>query len=47
VVIVDADDFERLAAPKPQMSLVDFLEGLNMDGLDLTRSSDPGRDIDL
>jgi prevent-host-death family protein len=47
VVILDADEFERLAAPKPEISLVDFLDNLDMDGLDLTRESDAGRDIDL
>ncbi len=47
VVILDADEFERLAAPKPQTSLVDFLGRLDMDGLDLNRDADPGRDIDL
>lgn len=47
VVILDADDYERLAAPKPAIPLVDFLERLDMAGLDLTRESDTGRDIDL
>jgi len=47
VVVLDADDYERLAAPKPAIPLVDFLERLDMGGLDLARESDAGRDIDL
>jgi prevent-host-death family protein len=40
VVILDVADYERLAEPKPGISLVDFLEGLDMGGLDLTRELD-------
>ena len=47
VVVLDAEDYERLAAPKPATPLVEFLERLDMDGLDLTRELDTGRDIDL
>jgi prevent-host-death family protein len=47
VVIVDAEAYERLAAPKPLLGLVDFLEGLHLDGLDLTREPDVGRDVEL
>ncbi len=47
VVVLDADEFERLAAPKPSLPLVEFLESLNMDGLDLTREPDFGREVDL
>jgi antitoxin Phd len=47
VVIVDADEYERLATPKPQFALVDFLESLQMDGLDLTREPDLGREVEL
>ena len=47
VVILDAEDYERLAAPKPTTPLVEFLEGLDMGGLDLTRESDLGRDVEL
>lgn len=43
VVVGDAEEFERLAAPKPELPLVEFLESLNMEGLDLTREPDPGR----
>jgi prevent-host-death family protein len=47
VVILDARDYERLAEPKADVSLVDFLERLDMGGLDLGRDADTGRDIDL
>jgi antitoxin Phd len=47
VVVLDADEYERLAAPKPDLPLVDFLSRLDLTGLDLTREPDTGRDIDL
>ena len=47
VVVVDAEEYERLAAPRPKLPLVTFLEGLNLDDLDLTRERDVGRDIEL
>lgn len=47
VVVVDADEFERLAAPKPKLPLVEFLESLNMEDLDLTREPDTGREVEL
>jgi prevent-host-death family protein len=47
VVVLDAEEYERLAAPAPAIPLVSFLEGLDMSGLDLTREADAGRDIDL
>ena len=47
VVVVSADEYARLAAPKPVKSLVDFLAGLEMEGLDLTREADTGRDVSL
>jgi antitoxin Phd len=47
VVVLDADEYERLAAPAPPVSLVAFLEGLNMEGLDLTRDRDEGRVVQL
>jgi len=41
------DDYERLAAPNPTAPLVEFLERLDMGGLDLTRESDFGREVAL
>jgi len=47
VVVADADEFDRLAAPSPQLPLVEFLETLDMDGLDMTREPDAGREAEL
>ena len=47
VVVLDVDEYERLATPKPEIRLVDFLSRLDMEGLDLTRDPDTGRDIEL
>jgi prevent-host-death family protein len=47
VVVIDADEYERLAAPKPKLPLVAFLESLHLDGLDLTRERDVGREVEL
>ena len=47
VVIVDADEYERLAAPTPDVPFVAFLESLHVDGLDLTRDRDLGREAEL
>ena len=47
VVILDADEYERLATPKPKLPLVEFLESLHVDGLDLTRERDSGREVEL
>lgn len=47
VVIIDAAELERLIPPEPREPLVQFLEGLGLDELDLTRERDPGRDVDL
>ena len=47
VVVLDAEDYERLAAPRPMVPLVDFLESLDMGALDLTREPDAGRDVEI
>ncbi len=47
VVVVDAEEYARLAAPKPALSLVEFLEGLHLEGLDLSREHDAGREVEL
>ncbi len=44
VIIVYAEEYDRLATPAPPLALIDFLESLDTDGLDLTRERDPGRD---
>jgi len=47
VVVIDAAELERLAPVAERGSLVSFLEGLGLDELDLTRTRDAGRDVDL
>jgi len=48
VVVMSVEDLERLSPPDPgRLSLVSFLEGLHLDGLDLEREPDQGRDPDL
>jgi len=47
VVILDAAQYDRLAAPKPKQPLGDFLEGLSLGELDLTRDKDTGREIEF
>ncbi len=42
-----SDEVERLAAPKPKLPLVEFLESLNMEGLDLAREPDVCREVEL
>ncbi len=48
VVVIAAEEFERMlpraAEPVP---FVAFMESLSVDGLDLTRESDFGRNVDL
>jgi len=47
VVVVDADEYERLTAKRPAQELVPFLESLHLEGLDLTRDRDTGREVEL
>jgi len=47
VVVLDAEAYERLAAPVPTLPLVAFLESLDMEGLDLTRDRDEAREVEL
>lgn len=47
VVVIDAAELERLAPSVERQPLVQFLEGLDLDGLDLTRERDTGRDVYL
>jgi antitoxin Phd len=47
VIVVDAEEYERLIAPQPKLSLVAFLEGLHMEDLDLSRDQVTGRAVDL
>jgi prevent-host-death family protein len=47
VVVIDAAQYDRLAAPKPRLPFVDFLETLDISGLDLTREKDTGREFEF
>jgi prevent-host-death family protein len=46
VVVIAANELERLLPPANQaMPFVAFMESLDVDGLDLTRDRDAGRDV--
>jgi antitoxin Phd len=47
VVVVDAEEYERLIAHRPKLPLVAFLESLHMEHLDLSREPDIGREVEL
>jgi len=47
VVVVDAQEYERLTAAQPRLALVPFLESLDLEGPDLTREHDTGREVEL
>jgi hypothetical protein len=47
VVVVSADQFARLRTTAKREPLVDFLKGLDLEGLDLTRERDVGRGVAL
>lgn len=47
VVVVDAQEYEGLVTPRPELPFVEFLESLNMEGLDLSREHDVGREVEL
>ena len=48
VVVISVEELEQLQPTRvPRKSLVSFLEGLPLNGLDLAREPDSGRDADL
>lgn len=47
VVVMSVEELERLAPAKPRPPLLSFLEGLKLDGLDVGREADQGRDVEL
>ena len=47
VVVMSIAEYERLAPARPKPALLSFLEGLRLDGLELEREPDQGRDVDL
>ena len=46
-VILSTRDYERLKRAPKQLPLVDFMESLDLGGLDLARNDDLGRDVAL
>lgn len=47
VVIISTEELERLSKPAPRKPFVDFMESLGLDALDIKRSDDRGRDVEL
>jgi prevent-host-death family protein len=47
VVVMSAEEFERLAPRTPRVPFVQFMESLKLDGLDVEREADRGRDVEL
>lgn len=47
VAVVSVETLDRLLPSTPREDLVSFLQGLDFEGLDLTREPDTGRDIAL
>src|SRR5277367_3709744 len=48
VVVISVEELEKLLPPKvPRQGLAEFLRGLDLAGLDLTRDRDTGRDVAL
>jgi len=47
VVVVSAEELERLLPEKRRLPFVRFMESLYVEGLDLSREPDRGRDAEL
>jgi prevent-host-death family protein len=47
VVVMSVEEFERLAPEKPRLPFLKFMESLHLDGLELERELDRGRDVEL
>lgn len=47
VVVMSVEEFERLAPGQPRAPFVEFMESLHLDGHDLHREADRGRDVEL
>lgn len=47
VVVMSVEEFERLAPEKPRLPFVQFMESLHLEGIDLDREVDRGRDVEL
>ena len=47
VVIISAEELDQLLPRKERLPFVAFMESLHIEGLDLTREPDYGRDVEL
>jgi prevent-host-death family protein len=48
VVVISVEELERLTPPAAdRLPLIAFMESLDLDGLDLAREPDHGRDVEL
>ena len=47
VVVISAEELERLLPAERRLPFVEFMEGLYAEGLDLSREPDSGRDVEL
>jgi len=47
VVVISAEELERLLPREKRLPFVEFMESLYVESLDLTREPDRGRDVEL
>ena len=47
VVVISAEELERLLPAERRLPFVEFMESLYAEGLDLSREPDSGRDVEL
>ena len=47
VVVISTEELERLLPREKRQPFVEFMESLYVDGLDLAREPDRGRDVEL
>jgi prevent-host-death family protein len=47
VVVISAEELERLLPAEQHLPFVEFMESLHVEGLDLRREHDCGRDVEL
>jgi antitoxin Phd len=46
-VVISAEELERLLPEEQHLPFVEFMESLHVEGLDLSREPDFGRDVEL
>ena len=47
VVVMSVEEFDRLVPEKTRLPFLQFMESLHLDGLNLEREMDRGRDVEL